>query len=90
MYRLYHYAGIPGALPPQEPKTMTIPLNLSAGQQDALAQLCILLSSVSYAHDQNKPANQEHIDQLDTIADRFDRINWGELYDKLHRTGANA
>ena len=69
---------------------MPIPLNLSAGQQNVLAELCILMSSVRYAHDQDKPATQEHLEQLDTIAERFGRINFGELYDKLHRTGANA
>ena len=69
---------------------MTIPLTMTAGQQNALAELATLLSSVRYHHTQGKPATQEHLEQLDTIAERFGRINFGELYDKLHRTGANA
>lgn len=69
---------------------MPNPLNLSAGQQNALAELAVLMASVRYAHSKDTTATQEHTETLDEIADRWDQLNWGELYDKLHRTGANA
>lgn len=70
---------------------MTEPLKLSQRQQSALAELCTLAAAVKHrintAGEYPSPAMAE---TLGEIVERFDSINWGELYDRLHRSGANS
>lgn len=69
---------------------MAVPLNLSSAQQSALAELACLCASIKH-HQQTKGefATEEHIDELNSIVEKRVSMNWGEVYDKLHRTGAN-
>ena len=66
-------------------------LKLSQRQQDALADLCTLAAAVKRRIDvEREYPSPEMADRLGEIVERFDGINWGEMYDKLHRSGANA
>lgn len=71
---------------------MTKPrLHLSAYQQDALAELARAAAAVHWRlfGQQEEPTKAQQQAFVDAVL-RFEQINWGELYDKLHRTGANA
>lgn len=68
-----------------------IPLNLTCGQQDCLADFCSLARRVRYAVLTNGlMGNLE--DQFMEILERWDFTpqEFDAMYDKLHRTGANA
>lgn len=69
---------------------MNTPLILSQYEQDALADLAQHCASVKHEIEstQNYPSAEKMQRFADTV-ERFERINWGELYDKLHRSGAN-
>ena len=68
-----------------------IPLRLSAYQQDALAELATHCAAIAYHwREHNRQPTEEQLERFTDTIDRFDRINWGDLYDRLHRTGANA
>lgn len=76
-----------------------IELKLSAYQQDALAELASVISRVKrrmeqapqYTSPESQAAREQMTsDDIEQTIERFERINWGELYDKLHRTGANS
>lgn len=68
-----------------------IPLNLSQYEQDALAELSIVAASVKWQIFGTKQnVSQKTLDEFVDVVMRFDRINWGTMYDKLHRSGANS
>lgn len=69
----------------------SIPLTLSAYQQDALAELATHCAAIAYHWRQhNRQPTEDQLERFTDTIDRFDRINWGDLYDRLHRTGANS
>jgi hypothetical protein len=75
---------------------MSIPLNLTSGQQSLLAEVCLLVSGVIRESGDGRdvpPADAVRVvDQILELAEKFDASSqtFGVLYDKLHRTGANA
>lgn len=75
---------------------MNIPLSLTSGQQSLLAEVCLIVSGVVRENGDGRdvpPAEAVRIvDQILELAEKFDASSqtFGTLYDKLHRTGANA
>ena len=73
---------------------MSIPLNMTSVQQSLLAEICSIVADVVRTNEQDvTPAEAVRIvDQILDAAARFDATpqTFGVLYDKLHRTGANA
>lgn len=74
---------------------MSIPLNMTSGQQSLLADLCRIVSDVVRTNDEQDVPPEEAVRIVDQILDaaaRFDATSqtFGALYDKLHRTGANS
>lgn len=66
-------------------------LNLSSYQQTALAELACLCASVK-RHQQTTnefATGEKFTDELNEIVEKRVSMNWGELYEKLHRSGAN-
>lgn len=67
-----------------------MPLRLTSVEQSALAELCCLCASIKRHMQQNNEfATEAHIDELNHIVERRQSMNWSDLYDKLHRSGAN-
>jgi len=73
-----------------------IPLKLSQNQQNALAELSAAANSLKFHRNNIKLpdisyniAVRKAEEKFTDVIDRFHGINWGELYDKLHRTGSN-
>ena len=69
-----------------------MPLNLSAAEQNALAEFCTLARSVKYALDTNGEtyAKDTHESVCDLVErHRLSAQDYDRLYDKLHRSGAN-
>lgn len=64
-------------------------LNLSSYEQSALAELSSICHSIKYKFDTEGVAAVEYFDSIISVIDKFDKIKWDQLYDKLHRTGAN-
>jgi hypothetical protein len=69
-------------------------LKLSAGEQNVLAEFSALAKTISYAFTQRNP-DYDNIrlvagERFVEILDRFDRIRYDDLYDRLHRTGENS
>lgn len=67
-------------------------LKLSAYEQSAVAELCSVMKS---AHWQlfgiKQPLVSEKIaDDVYDVLLKFENVKWDVLYDKFHRTGANA
>jgi hypothetical protein len=75
---------------------MSIPLNLTSGQQSLLAEICRIVADVVRESGDGKTVSPEEavriVDQILTTAEWYDAPSqaFGVLYDKLHRTGANA
>lgn len=75
---------------------MSIPLNLTSGQQSLLAEICQIVADAVRESGDGKPVPPEEavriVDQILETADKYDASSqaFGVLYDKLHRTGANA
>lgn len=75
---------------------MNVPLNLTSSQQSLLAEICRLVSDVVRTNDDwsDVPPVEavKVVDQILEVVERFDASSqtFGILYDKLHRTGANA
>jgi len=68
-----------------------IPLKLSSYEQSALAELSVAASSVHWTYfGKGEEATQKQLEQFAEVVLRFDKINWGTMYDKLHRSGANS
>ena len=76
---------------------MSIELKLTQYEQDALADICTIVRPVATML--NSDSENEYVSKLllsqlgDKIADslmRFETVRWDMLYDKLHRSGANA
>lgn len=66
-------------------------LKFKASEQNALAELCQIMASVSYTFNAKHEYPDAHKlqDQVLDVADKFPSINWGQLYDKFHRQGVN-
>jgi hypothetical protein len=65
-------------------------LKLTRNEQDALADLCQFAAAVNWrTMVEEKELTQGYINQLENIICRYEHLNWGRLYDVLHRTGAN-
>jgi len=70
-------------------------LKFTVNEQNCLAMVCQLLSSVHYKHNVN-PDSFEANDgdawamQLGDIVETFPNTNWGDLYDRFHRQGKNS
>lgn len=68
-----------------------IPLKLTRYEQSALAELAQVASGVQYClFGQGKEPTPEMLDKFAEAVMRYDQINWGTLYDKLHRSGENS
>ena len=72
-------------------------LSFTQYEQDALAALSQVASRLAYLRADIKTPNIEYrvainaqLEKFTDVIDRFDHINWGDMYDKLHRTGANV
>lgn len=67
-------------------------LILSSYQQTALAEICSLVATPAYRIGNGEMPNIDMTKLSDDLIDhlqRFDKIDWNDLYDKLHRSGAN-
>lgn len=75
---------------------MGVPLNLTSSQQSLLAAICEALSPVVHDSDSglevSKDAAIALTERLLEIACNYNASSqtFGQLYDKLHRTGANS
>lgn len=68
-----------------------IELNLTAYEQSALAELSCCAAGVAWQlFGKNEEATERQLQEFADVVMRFDKINWGTLYDKLHRSGANS
>jgi hypothetical protein len=63
-------------------------INFTVNEQNCLAMMCSIMSGVSYKVKTEQPLIKIE-DELYDLVDRFPSINWGLLYDKFHRQGAN-
>lgn len=68
-----------------------VPLNLNSFEQSALAAACQELASLRrILFVEEKPLDPQDVTRrIKDVIYRFERAEWGKLYDKLHRTGAN-
>lgn len=66
-------------------------LRMSSYQQSALAELAELCAAVKRHQEVTGEfaTSEKFTDQLNGIVEKRVSINWGEVYDKLHRSGAN-
>lgn len=75
---------------------MSVPLNLTSGQQSLLAEICSALSPIVYDSDCGLEITKDCAvavtEHLLEIACKYNASSqtFQQLYDKLHRTGANA
>jgi len=75
---------------------VSIPLNLTASQQSLLAELCCVIADLARTNDDwtaVPPVEAVRTcNKLLEVVETFDASSqtFGVLYDKLHRTGANA
>lgn len=67
---------------------MEHPIEFSVREQNCLAEVCCIMSSVSHSYHNGYAITTKTIEQLEEVVDRFE-VNWGELYDKFHRQGKN-
>lgn len=78
-----------------------IPLKLSSGEQEFLAEVCSLARSLKYEKETQEDYNEGMQEILNTIGQNgimnlLDRFYWltpqklDSLYDRLHRTGENS
>ncbi len=59
-------------------------------EQNALALLCMLMSSVSHSVlSTGKWTDEDCAIHLFDVVHKFPNTNWGDLYDKFHRRGVN-
>ncbi len=69
-------------------------LNLTPAEQDWLAELCRKAASIKHAHLANwQEPDYESLGEwlaLHILERDFSPQKYGELYDKLHRTGSNT
>lgn len=65
-------------------------ITLTDYQQNCLAEISQLASSVAWKIRQKKeyPTAQE-LEQFAEIVLKYEKINWGTMYDIMHRRGAN-
>lgn len=70
----------------------SIPLLLTAYEQDAIANLAQVCKSVHWIMigDGDLTTLRQVLEAFPDVIERFDRIRWDVIYDKMHRTGANA
>ncbi len=67
-----------------------IDIRLTRDEQDALAELCQIAASANWKLTvEEQPITLETIRKLEETVLRYERLNWGRLYDVLHRTGSN-
>jgi len=65
-------------------------LILSSYQQTALAEVCSLVATPAYRIRNGEMPDMEKLgDGVVDHLERFHKIDWNDLYDKLHRSGAN-
>lgn len=65
-------------------------IGFKSSEQNAMADLCQLMSSVSWAvNGQGIDPSDSCVGDLESIAQRFASVNWGDMYDKFHRQGVN-
>lgn len=66
-------------------------IEFTVSEQNALAYLCERLSSISHTvHSVGSQPSERQIDDLLEVVDRFESINWSDLYDRFHRSGKNS
>jgi len=68
---------------------MDRPINFTVSEQNCLAEVCCMMSSVYNAARKDEASFPKIEDTLCSIYDKFPNTNWGELYDKFHRQGKN-
>lgn len=69
------------------------PVQMTSRQQSILAAVCEVLSNFVRDEDWDVKHNDRKVaDRLRSVIYDFDAtaVEFGQLYDKLHRTGANA
>lgn len=74
-------------------------LEFTANEQNCLAELCSIVSTLQYFYhkdvnslnglDSYQDFAKTTIDKLEDLFECFPNTNWGELYDKFHRQGKN-
>lgn len=70
-----------------------MPIDLTSREQSFAADLCSLLRNWLYKHQIGRPMSPEKLDDhLVDIVERYQITpqNLDQLYDRFHRTGANA
>jgi hypothetical protein len=78
---------------PIVPPVMAIPLTLTSRQQSAMADLCSVMRSLVYNAGNDRAIDGDRlVDDLCAIADRYQLSpqDFDTLYDRFHRSGANA
>lgn len=68
-----------------------IPLLLTVNQQNAIAELAMVCKSLHWSlfGKEEQPTHEQLAEVLDVIT-KFESVKWDVIYDKMHRTGANA
>ena len=64
-------------------------IEFSVNEQNALAELCIVMAAIQRKVNFEQMPTQEQIENIALIVEKFSNVNWPGLYDKFHRQGKN-
>jgi hypothetical protein len=65
-------------------------LQFTTNEQNCLAMVCEIMSSIDYLVSTGTVPGETEVDQLIAIVEKFPNTNWNDLYDRFHRQGANS
>ena len=64
-------------------------IQLSSYQQNCLADIAQCASSISWAFKSGKTPTLAQWEEFQDIILKYEKINWGTIYDIMHRQGSN-
>lgn len=65
-------------------------LDMTYAEQNVLAEICQVVSTPAYRLRCGESFDEEQMHrEIVNVLLAYDKVNWGTLYDKLHRSGKN-